>query len=297
MNYDLIRNFVTVAKTKNITHTANILFVSQSTVSHRLQQLESELGHPQIHRGRGKRSATLTEQGQAFLPLAKKWLALWQETETFREQSHKSTLRVACVSSLASCLLSNFFVDFMVEHPNVRLSLEILSSSEIYARMGQNQLDIGIVLSHLPIPTLQIQPLLSEKMYLVCSKDLYEGRKRIDPAELDISKEVLLNWGIEFSLWHDFRLPRSEEPKISSNNIDIVRLALQISNSWAILPETVANHFTKQGFCRSLPLKNPPPDRISYLISPALKDPGSEALITLFQQSLDNYLELSNLRN
>ena len=297
MNYDLIRNFVTVAKTKNITHTANILFVSQSTVSHRLQLLESELGHPLIHRGRGKRSATLTEQGQAFLPLAKKWLALWQETETFREQSHKSTLRVACVSSLASCLLSNFFVDFMVEHPNVRLSLEILSSSEIYARMGQNQLDIGIVLSHLPIPTLQIQPLLSEKMYLVCSKDLYEGRKRIDPAELDISKEVLLNWGIEFSLWHDFRLPRSEEPKISSNNIDIVRLALQISNSWAILPETVANHFTKQGFCRSLPLKNPPPDRISYLISPALKDPGSEALITLFQQSLDNYLELSNLRN
>ena len=297
MNYDLIRNFVTVAKTKNITHTANILFVSQSTVSHRLQLLESELGHPLIHRGRGKRSATLTEQGQAFLPLAEKWLALWQETETFREQSHKSTLRVACVSSLASCLLSNFFVDFMVEHPNVRLSLEILSSSEIYARMGQNQLDIGIVLSHLPIPTLQIQPLLSEKMYLVCSKDLYEGRKRIDPAELDISKEVLLNWGIEFSLWHDFRLPRSEEPKISSNNIDIVRLALQISNSWAILPETVANHFTKQGFCRSLPLKNPPPDRISYLISPALKDPGSEALITLFQQSLDNYLELSNLRN
>ena len=297
MNYDLIRNFVTVAKTKNITHTANILFVSQSTVSHRLQLLESELGHPLIHRGRGKRSATLTEQGQAFLPLAEKWLALWQETETFREQSHKSTLRVACVSSLASCLLSNFFVDFMVEHPNVRLSLEILSSSEIYARMGQNQLDIGIVLSHLPIPTLQIQPLLSEKMYLVCSKDLYEGRKRINPAELDISKEVLLNWGIEFSLWHDFRLPRSEEPKISSNNIDIVRLALQISNSWAILPETVANHFTKQGFCRSLPLKNPPPDRISYLISPALKDPGSEALITLFQQSLDNYLELSNLRN
>lgn len=291
MNYDLIRNFVTVAKTKNITHTADILFVSQSTVSHRLQLLESELGHPLIHRGRGKRTAALTEYGQAFLPIAEKWLTLWQETEQFCEQTHKSTLRVACVSSLTTCLLSHFFVDFAVAHPNIRLSLEVLSSSEIYTRMGQNLLDVGIVLSRLPVPTLQIRPLLSEKMYLVCSKDLYEGKKRIDPAELDISKEILLDWGMEFTLWHDFRLPRVQEPQMTFNEIELVGLALQKSRAWAILPETVANRFLKQGFCRCLPLKNPPPDRISYLICPSLPDPGAEALIGVFQNALDSFLE------
>ena len=291
MNYDLIRNFVTVAKTKNITNTASILFVSQSTVSHRLQLLENELGHALVHRGRGKRSAALTEHGQAFLPIAEKWLSLWQETEQFREQNHKSTLRVACVSSLTSCLLSEFFISFAVKHPNIRLSLEVLSSSEIYTRMSQNQLDVGIVLSHLPIPTLQIRPLLSEKMYLVCSRDLYEGRKRIDPAELDISQEILLNWGMEFNLWHDFRLPRVQEPQMTFNEISLVELALKNSTAWAILPETVAQKFAKEGSCRCLLLKNPPPDRVSYLICPSLPDPGVEGLIALFQQALDGYLE------
>ena len=295
MNYDLVRNFVTIAKTQNISHTANILFVSQSTVSHRLRLLETELGHPLIHRGRGKRTTALTEHGQAFLPIAEKWLTLWQETEQFRTQSHKSALRVACVSSLATCLLSEFFIDYAVAHPNIRLTLEILSSSEIYARMSQQQLDVGIVLSHLPVPTLQIRPLLSEKMYLVCSKDLFLGRKKIDPAELDISKEVLLNWGMEFTLWHDFRLPRTQEPKMTFNNIELVELALRESQSWAILPETVAQRFSKQGFCHCLPLKNPPPDRISYLLCPAMPDPGAALLITSFQQALDNYLECKNV--
>lgn len=291
MNYDLIRNFVTVAKTKNITHTASILFVSQSTVSHRLQLLEEALGHPLIHRGRGKRAATLTEHGQAFLPIAEKWLALWQETEAFSSQSHKSNLRVACVSSLISCLLSEFFIDFAVRHPNIRLSLEVLSSSEIYTRMNQNQLDVGIVLSHLPFQTLQIRPLLSEKMYCVCSKGLYPGKKRIDPADLNMSQEILLNWGMEFKLWHDFRLPRVQEPQMSFNEIELVGLALQKSESWAIVPETVAHRFGRQGICHCLALKNPPPDRISYVICPALPDPGAEALIALLQQELDSFLE------
>lgn len=291
MNYDLIRNFVTVAKTKNITHTASILFVSQSTVSHRLQLLEENLGHPLIHRGRGKRSATLTEHGQAFLPIAEKWLALWQETEAFSNQGHKSNLRIACVNSLISCLLSDFFIDFAVRHPNIRLSLEVLSSSEIYTRMNQNQLDVGIVLSHLPFQTLQIQPLLSEKMYCVCSKSLYPNQGRIDPAKLDMSQEILLNWGMEFMLWHDFRLPLAREPMMTFNEIGLVELALQKSETWAIVPETVAQRFCGQGICNCLTLKNPPPDRISYLILPALPDPGTEELIGLLQQELDRFLE------
>ena len=291
MNYDLIRNFVTVAKTKNITHTARVLFVSQSTVSHRLALLEEAVGHPLIHRGRGKRSATLTEHGQAFLPLAEKWLSLWQETEAFRSQSYQSNLRVACVSSLVSCLLSDFFIDFAIRHPSIRLSLEVLSSGEIYTQMEQNQLDVGIVLRHLPAQSLHVRPLLSEKMYCVCSPTLYKGIKRIDPAELDMSKEVLLNWGMEFKLWHDFRLPQAQEPKMSFNEINLVGLALQRGEYWVIVPETVANRFCSQGIGHCLSLKNPPPDRISYLIFPALPDPGAEPLISLFQQELDIYLE------
>ena len=42
MNYELIRNFVTVANTLNITRSSEILFVSQSTVSHLFRQYTGE---------------------------------------------------------------------------------------------------------------------------------------------------------------------------------------------------------------------------------------------------------------
>lgn len=293
MNYDLIRNFITVAKTQNITRTAEILYVSQSTVSHRLQLLEEELGHSLVFRGRGKRTASLTEHGTSFLPIAEKWLSLWHETELFRSEAPRRHLRLGCVNSLSVCLLSKFFISFSSQNPNIHLSIQILSSEEIYSRMNEGRLDIGIVLSRLPFQSLQIRPLLSEKMHCVCSGNLYPDRHKIDTSSLDTSKEILLDWGVEFMLWHDFRFPSIWEPRFQVNEITLVSEAFQQASRWSIVPDTVANLFIKQGICRRITLKNPPPDRVSYVLTPAMAEPSTAELTTLFQQSLDSYI--SNL--
>lgn len=290
MHYDLIRNFVTVAKTQNITRTAEILYVSQSTVSHRLQLLEDTLGHPLVYRGRGKRVASLTEHGKSFLPIAEKWLNLWQETEAFRAEAPRQHLRIACVGSLATCLLSKFFMDFSVQNPNIHLSMQVLGSEEIYSQMNQSLLDIGIVLSNLPLQSLQIRPLLSEKMYCVCANSMYPNRKHIDTALLEPSCEILLDWGVEFKLWHDFRFPTMVTPKMEVNDVVLIRQALQSFDCWSIVPETVATPFVRQGVCRCLTLKNPPPDRVSYVLTPALPTHGTDELIRLFQNELDSFI-------
>lgn len=290
MNYDLIRNFVTVAKTQNITRAADAQFVSQSTVSHRLQLLEDSLGHPLVYRGRGKRIASLTEHGRTFLPIAEKWLALWQETEVFRSEAPRQHLRVGCVSSLSTCLISRFLAGFSVEHPNIHLTLQVLSSEEIYERMNKGLFDVGIVLSHLPLQNLQIRPLLSEKMLCVCSPHLFPGKTRIDPALLEPAQEVLLNWGTGFQLWHDFRFSSSNVPRIETNDIQFIEQALPVYDVWSIVPQTVADRFEKKGLCRKLQLKNPPPDRISYVVTPNPPAPEAADLIRLFQNDLDSFI-------
>ena len=140
MTYDLVKNFVTVARTGNITRTAEILFVSQSTVSHRLQLLEAETGHPLVDRGKGKRVATLTQWGTAFLPIAEKWLELWQETEAFRQEETEQTLSVSCVNSLTVCLLRRFFSDFVHRHPDIHLRLTVLDTDTIYQKLEAGEL-------------------------------------------------------------------------------------------------------------------------------------------------------------
>jgi DNA-binding transcriptional LysR family regulator len=290
MNYELIKNFITVANTLNITRSSEILFVSQSTVSHRLQLLESTLGHPLIYRGRGKRLASLTEHGRTFLPIAEKWLALWQETEQFRSEAPLQHLRVACVESLATCFIFDFLVAFSSDHPNIRLSIQTLSSAEIYQQMEQNQLDLGIVLNYVPRQGLQSRPLLSEKMYCVCTKDICNDGNRIDINMLDPSKEIFLNWGVEFTLWHDYRFSTASSPLLSVNSIDLIEQAMQKFSCWSIVPETVANYFCAKNLCMKIPLKYTPPDRVSYIIASAMPAPTTATQIDTLVEELDTYI-------
>ena len=298
MNYELIRNFVTVANTLNITRSAEILFVSQSTVSHRLQLLEAALGHDLIERGRGKRLASLTDQGKAFLPIAEKWLSLWQETEMFRAEAPLQLLRVGCVSSLATCLLSDFTVAFSASHPNIRLSLHVLSSDEIYQQMNRNLLDIGIVLSHLPHQSLRAHTLLSEKMYCVCSCSDQPADSVMDLSKLDPTKEIFLNWGVEFALWHDYRFPDGAKPRLSVNEIGLIANALQKYDAWSIVPETVADLFFEKGICQKYRIKNAPPNRMSYVLTAALPASSTAELTKLYltelEESIASVLEHSN---
>ena len=67
-----IHTFLRVAYCGSLTQAANELFVSQPTVTARLQQLEEEVGAVLIRRGKGVRALELTPQGKAFLPLAER---------------------------------------------------------------------------------------------------------------------------------------------------------------------------------------------------------------------------------
>ena len=53
MNLAEIETFLTIVNTKSITRTADLLFLSQPTVSHRLTSLENELGFPLVIRQKG----------------------------------------------------------------------------------------------------------------------------------------------------------------------------------------------------------------------------------------------------
>ena len=68
MNLSEIETFLMIVKTKNITKTAENLFLSQPTVSHRLKSLENELQVNLITRKKGYKQIELTTQGEEFIP-------------------------------------------------------------------------------------------------------------------------------------------------------------------------------------------------------------------------------------
>lgn len=51
---------------------AEALYISQPTLTARIQALEGEVGAELFHRGKGQRRIRLTDAGKRFLPLARR---------------------------------------------------------------------------------------------------------------------------------------------------------------------------------------------------------------------------------
>ena len=66
MNLSEIETFLMIVKTKNITKTAENLFLSQPTVSHRLKSLEDELEVKLMTRKKGYKQIELTTGGGIY---------------------------------------------------------------------------------------------------------------------------------------------------------------------------------------------------------------------------------------
>ena len=78
-----IETFFAVLDHGTMTAAAEALFITQPTLTARIQALEAEVGAALFRRGKGQRHITLTEAGQRFLPLARRWQNLLTETQTF----------------------------------------------------------------------------------------------------------------------------------------------------------------------------------------------------------------------
>ena len=81
MNISEIETFLMIVKTRNISKTAENLFLSQPTVSHRLKSLEDELDVKLITRKKGYKQIELTAQGEEFIPIAERWVSIWREMQ------------------------------------------------------------------------------------------------------------------------------------------------------------------------------------------------------------------------
>src|ERR1051325_5542801 len=73
MNLEQLRSFVAVARGGNFTRAADELHLAQPSLSRQISSLERDLGVELFHRSRG--GSTLTAQGEALLPLARRMLA------------------------------------------------------------------------------------------------------------------------------------------------------------------------------------------------------------------------------
>nr|WP_246070768.1 LysR family transcriptional regulator [Paenibacillus kobensis] len=153
--------FYHTAQTGNFTKAAEVLHITQPSVSYAIKQLEEALGIKLFHRQ--SKGVTLTEEGKALFQYVEQSFAMLEAGEDKLraiKRLEAGELRIGASDSMFKHLLKPHLHTFMSRHPNVHLRLSHGKTSDIVRRLQEGQIDCGLV--HLPVDEerLEIQPLI-----------------------------------------------------------------------------------------------------------------------------------------
>jgi DNA-binding transcriptional LysR family regulator len=172
MQFQQLAYFVAVADARHFTRAAEAVHVSQPSLSQQIGALEKELGAALFSRARG--NITLTDAGEALLPLARRILA---DADTARHevlelaQLRRGRVRLGATPSLCTGLLPEVLRAFHDLHPGVRLLIEEGGSHDLVRELARGALDLALVVLPLPTPSpaLTTVELFQEDLVVVSS--------------------------------------------------------------------------------------------------------------------------------
>jgi DNA-binding transcriptional LysR family regulator len=291
MNFPGVEAFLAIVDHKNMSKAATALYLSQSTISHRLHALEKELGTTLIDRKKGYRSVELTAKGEEFIKIAERWMALWKDTQHFLDSSTTLSLRIGAVESLSAHVLVPFYKlisDNTV--PAVNLEIKTHWSRNMYSAMDNREIDVGFVLAPTVFNNIVTKPIFSEKLLLICST---QGKRRnhdVHPIELDPNQEVKFHKQLEYQQWHDYWWGPIKYPSINIDSAHLIATFLDHPDRWAIISTSIVKSLEKYARFEVHNLISPPPDRICYMISHRFPKPGSIKSLEIMQDYLDQFL-------
>lgn len=293
MNLSEIETFLMIVKTKNITKTAENLFLSQPTVSHRLKSLENELQVNLITSKKGYKQIELTTQGEEFIPIAERWVSIWQEMQRLKDSQEKLYLTIGCTDTLNSAILFDLYRDMLNDKDQVmNLHIKTHYSYEVYGLLENHDIDLGFVYHHLHFKNIVAEPVLREKMFLIQAADTELKKPIIYTDELDPEREIFVSWEANYQIWHDQWVGKGERPRLQVDTFELLFHLLSSEKMWAIAPVSVVDRIRSLRPVYVSEIGNPiqPPERITYKIKHKYPNEATLKAVQLFEDKMDEYL-------
>lgn len=188
MEFQWLNTFITAADCGNFRRTAEILYISQPSVTVHIKQLEQELGIQLFDRD-GKK-VKLTEAGRRYLVHAKKLIEIYQggleDIHSF-SQGYTRKFSIAISPLIADTILPYVLKSYTNKHPEVEISVKIIESVGIEEAVIREEVDIGLSCLNSLHPELISELLYRDRVMLVAPHD---GRDSETAPPLD-EEEVL----------------------------------------------------------------------------------------------------------
>lgn len=282
-----LRYFLSVAETEHLTQSAQSLFVTQSTLSHGLRQLEGELGVTLFDRvGRGLK---ISQAGLAFKGYVGRAV---QELEAGRMELARlnglqaGTLTVGVIPTFMDTLVPSAVANFSAQYPGIKVSIRDLRADLIEEQLMAGQLDVGIAFHPTEREEIDAEHLFTEQLQLLVSRDHRLARRRSMPmAQLHELPLCLLprSFATRRMLEDSFRAAGvAPQVRVEMESVSALIAACESGQLATIVPERAAAMNSQM---RAITLTDPQPARHAGILwrKGASRSAAAQAFVELLR--------------
>ncbi|WP_217474226.1 LysR family transcriptional regulator [Stutzerimonas stutzeri] len=168
MTVKQLRAFLAVAQTLSFAQACERLHLSQSALSLTIKALEDGLGGRLF--SRTTRAVSLTPEGEALLPLARRLLADWDNAEDELRQRftlQQGRVALASMPSFAGNLLPGVLRTFRDRYPSISVTVHDVINEQVMEMVRDRQVEIGIAFEPEPSMPLSFTPLYLDRFVAV----------------------------------------------------------------------------------------------------------------------------------
>lgn len=182
-----LRYFLAAAQEGNITRAADILHITQPTLSRQIMELERELGTTLMLRG--KNGLTLTDDGLFFRQRAEEIVELADRLEqnfTERKSDVSGLIAIGASESVGSRLFARLIKRFSDKYPLIQFHLYNEMADNIRDRLEKGLVDVGLLLEPVDTSRYDFVRLSQKETWGILMRDDHPlaERKTITPDEI-----------------------------------------------------------------------------------------------------------------
>ena len=187
--------FLTVAREENITKAAQLLHITQPTLSRQLMQLEDELGIKLFTRS--NHSIILTDEGMLLKRRAQEMVSLAEKTKQDFSGAKNISGEIGIGSGELLCFgyVAEIISEFQKQYPLVHFDIYSGNADSIKDRIEKGLLDIGLLLEPVDIGKYDFYRIPGEEIWgvLVHNTSPLSEKEYITPQDLLNEKLIMTN--------------------------------------------------------------------------------------------------------
>lgn len=286
-----LKYFLKAKELLNFTEAASALFISQSTLSQQIKQLEDELQVPLFNRI-GKR-ITLTEAGNLFSVYAQQSISKAADgLEVLKDLNNLETGKIAIgVTYALRHVVTKALIVFSSEFPKIQFEIVFGTSQELVQKLNLFELDVILTFEEIASEAhFKYRELFTSPMALVTSSETpFIHKKSISLAEVSSLPLALPSSGFSTTQFINKAFEKNNlNPKVTIEINDIPTLLELIkTGKWhTILTKTTIEN-EKELF--AIPIKGEKMTRTAMLIS--LKEVYEKKAVIVFLETLMDNLK------